>query len=88
MKQGMKGSVLQMRKGQLQCNAQSQWSYYVYIASDKSRMMSVFNDSSASIGEAAYILLCTLYTDETKPQCEKKINTEKDEFLKAEQRNE
>lgn len=39
----MMGSILQMRKGQLQCNATSQWSYYVYIASDKSgKMLSGF----------------------------------------------
>lgn len=86
MKQETKGSVLQMRKGQLQCNAESQWSYYVYIASDKSRMMSVFNDSSASLGEAAYIHLCARIR--RNYSVKKKINTEKDEFLNAEQRHE
>lgn len=37
--QEMMSSILQMRKGQLQCNATSQWSDYVYIAGDNSRMM-------------------------------------------------
>lgn len=37
--QEMMSSILQMRKGQLQCNATSQWSDYVYIAGNNSRMM-------------------------------------------------
>lgn len=49
----MMGSILQMRRGQLKCNAASQWSYYGYNASDKSEMMlSCFYDSRPSISKA------------------------------------
>lgn len=49
----MMGSILQMSKGQLQYNAISRWSYYDYIASDKSAMMLSDFMTTTGINEAA-----------------------------------
>lgn len=82
----MMGSILQMRKGQLQCNAKSQWSYYVYIASDKSGMMlSVFMTLHPAFSKAvvkpALRSECVCFS-----AMRKQTNTEKDASLNAEEK--
>lgn len=86
----MMGSILQMRKGQLECNAASQWSYYAYIGSDNSGMiLCVFmtpHPSSTAVVKLAFPSECACVCFASQPRGGKRQTQKEDGSLNAEKK--